>query len=185
MKRRTSISILGVALLLLAFSSNTRAQSTNTSSKQETASNELINEMRQLRIAVQQLSVNAYRGQVMVERLRLQQEQVNRLSQELSATRNQIGDIRAEQIVFKTRSDEAEKQKEAGLANESQSVKLKEMLESLKRAEERLIERDGQLSAQLDEERSNLTDLNRRLDALEREMIIKGQVYETQKPEKR
>ena len=185
MNRSILARLFGIALLVLACTSELGAQtSTSPTSKQEVASNELVNEVRQLRIALQQLSVNAYRGQVMVERLRLQQEQVNRLSQELNAARNHLADLRSEQITIKAKFEEAEKQREAGVAGESQTSRYKEILESLKRTEERLVEQDGQISSQLEEERSSLNDLNKRLDALEREMVIKGQVLETQKPEK-
>jgi predicted nucleic acid-binding Zn-ribbon protein len=41
----------------------------------------------------------------------------------------------------------------------------------LKRREESLNEREAQLSIEVDNERVNLTDLNKRLDALEREIV--------------
>lgn len=185
MNRSTSVIIFGLALLVLACASESRAQSTtNTTSKQEAVSDALVNEVRQLRLTLQQISVNTYRGQVMVERLRLQQEQVNRLSQELNSTRSQIEGIRSEQITVKARQEEAKKQQEAGLSTELQSARYREMLETFKRAEDRLVDRESQLSMQLEEEKNNLSDLNKRMDALEREMIIKSQILDNQKPEK-
>jgi chromosome segregation ATPase len=186
MKRSISVSLFVIALLMLARSSESKAQSNaSPASKHETASDELINEVRQLRIAVQQLGVNSYRGQVLVERLRLQQEQVNRLSQELNGTRNRIADLRSEQITIKTKLDEADKQREAGVVSDVLTSRYKEMLENQRRAEDRLVERESQLSTELEKEKNNLSELNSRLDALEREMIIKSQSFEKQKLERR
>lgn len=104
-------------------------------------------------------------------RLRLQQEQVNRLSQELNSTRNQISDMKSTQVTAKAKLYETEKQYDKGLASESLTARYREVLEELKRHEQRLTEREIQVTAQLETERANLTDLNKRLDALELEMM--------------
>lgn len=183
MKRSTLSTFFGVAVLVLFAPQDSRAQSVAPPNaggpKQETVIQELLGEVRQLRIALQRISVNAYRGQVMVERLRLQQEQVNRLTQELNSARNQIGELRSNQITAKDKLDEAEKQQDKGVVSDAIVNRFKEVLEDLKRHEQRLSERETQVAAQLEAERANLTDLNKRLDALEMEMMITSQPDET------
>jgi hypothetical protein len=132
---------------------------------------ELLGEVRQLRIALQQISTNAYRGQVLVERLRLQQEQVDRLTQELSSISNQISENRSSQATAKVKLEEAEKGQDTGVVSPSVTVRYREALEGLKRREQTLTERELQVTAQLETERTNLTDLHKRLDALELEMV--------------
>ena len=174
MKRSTLSTVSGIALLVLFAPHKSHAQSALPNaggSKQGQVIQELLGEVRQLRIALQHISVNAYRGQVMVERLRLQQEQVNRLTQELNSIRNQIRQAKAEQTDFKDRLDEAEKQQEKGVLSEEAVRGVRAGLEGLKRQEQVLSERENQVAAQLEAERANLTDLNKRLDALELEMM--------------
>src|SRR5437867_7109373 len=121
MKRSTLFTFFGVTALILLVAQDSRAQSGTAPSgggpKQDQVIQELLGEVRQLRIALQHISVNAYRGQVMVERLRLQQEQVNRLTQELNSTRNEISEMRSTQVTAKTKLDEAEKQQDKGLVS--------------------------------------------------------------------
>ncbi len=189
MKRATLFTFFGVAALVLLVAQDSWAQSGSAPNavapKQDQVIQELLGEVRQLRIALQHISVNAYRGQVMVERLKLQQEQVNRLTQELNSTRNQISDMRSAQVTAKAKLDEAEKQQDKGLASESLTARYKEVLEEMKRREQSLSERETQVTTQLEAERANLTDLNKRLDALEIEMMITSQTDESKGPVKR
>jgi DNA repair exonuclease SbcCD ATPase subunit len=179
MKRSTLSTFFGIALLVLFAPCDSQAQSSAPpnagGSKQDQLIQELLGEVRQLRIALQHISVNAYRGQVLVERLRLQQEQVNRLSQELNSTRNQISDLKSTQLTAKTRLDETEKQQDKGLESEQLTARYREVLEEVTRHEQRLTDREIQVAAQLEAERANLTDLNKRLDALELEMMVTGE----------
>jgi hypothetical protein len=189
MKRSTLFTIMAIGLVFLCSARDSRAQSNSLSNvvrtKQDPVVQELLGEVRQLRIALQHITVNAYRGQVLIERLRLQQEQVNRLSQELGSTRNQLGEMRTEQASAKAKLDESEKGQEKGLVSEATTAKHREVLEGLLRHELRLSEREVQVVAALEAERVNLADLNKRLDALELEIMATSQVDETKKPPKR
>ena len=80
---------------------------------------------------------------------------------------------------------EAEKQQDKGLASESLTARYKEVLEEMKRREQSLSERETQVTTQLEAERANLTDLNKRLDALEMEMMITSHTDETKERVKR
>src|SRR5712692_1918558 len=110
MKRSTLFTFSGVAVSIKKKKQDSRAQSGTAPNaggpKQDQVIQELLGEVRQLRIALQHISVNAYRGQVMVERLRLQQENVNRLAQQLNAIRDAISEMKAAQINAKERLDE-------------------------------------------------------------------------------
>ena len=189
MKRSILFIFFSAAALILFVPQDSQAQSGTAPNvggpKQDQVIQELLSEVRQLRIALQHISVNAYRGQVMVERLKLQQEQVNRLTQELNSTRNQISEMRSTQVTAKARLDGAEKQQDKGLVSESLTARYKEGLEELKRREQSLSEREIQVTTQLEAERANLADLNKRLDALEMEMMITSQTDETKGPVKR
>jgi hypothetical protein len=189
MKRSAVYLFFSVAMLVFLIPLNSYAQSgtppTPSRPHQDPAIQELLSEVRQLRIALQRMSVNAYRAQVLVERLRLQQEQVNRLTQELTAVRNQVNETKAAQVNYKERLDEAEKQFDKGLMSESEVKATKAAMEEFKRREQSLTERETHLSSELDTERENLTDLNRRLDALEREMLMTNQSEEGKEGVKR
>jgi peptidoglycan hydrolase CwlO-like protein len=187
--KRPTLFIAGMVMLVLSSTRESQAQtyaSPNSGGpRQDQVVQELLGEVRQLRIALQQISVNAYRGQVLVERLRLQQEQVNRVTQELTSARNQISEMRSTQLGARARLDEMENQQDKGLVSASLTAKYKEVLEDLKRREQSLSERETQLTVQVEAERANLVELNKRLDALELEMMVTGQTDETRKPVKR
>lgn len=175
MKGSTVSVVLGAALLIVFAGHESRGQSNAAANagvpRQDRVLQELLGEVRQLRMALQRISANAFRGQVLVERLRLQQEQVGRLTQELSSISNQIGEIRSSQATAKVKLEEAENGQDTGVVSPLLTAKYREALEGLKRQEQTLTERELQVTAQLQTERGNLTDLHKRLDALELEMV--------------
>jgi chromosome segregation ATPase len=179
MKRSTLLIFLGIAGLALFAPQSDYAQSAAPSnparSKQDQAIQELLTEVHELRIALQNISVNAYRGQVMVERLRLQQGEVSRLARELNGIKNEIGELKAAQVTAKEKLDEAEKQQDKGLQSEASVNQVRTTMAQFQRQLENLSERETQLAIELNGERARLADLNKRLDALEREMLIIGQ----------
>lgn len=131
---------------------------------------ELINEVRQLRIEVQRLNASAQRTQLLLERSRTQQEIVSRLTQRLSDTRDEIGKIRKRQVIMKESLANAEKQKEAGVQSEAESKAINAELNGLSQQEQTLLDRELQVSSELEAERANLNDLKTRLDKLEQEI---------------
>jgi chromosome segregation ATPase len=171
---RSTIRLLfcTVALSLSMIDSSHAQSNIPARPQQEEVIKELLSEVRQLRIALQRMGLNSYRGQVMVERLRLQQGLVTRLAEELNGIRNQIGDTRAGQTNLKEKVEELENQKEKGLVAESEVNAAKAAMGELKQREQRFVEREAQLSTELSAERANLEDLNKRLDALERELVL-------------
>jgi outer membrane murein-binding lipoprotein Lpp len=133
---------------------------------------ELVNEVRQLRIEVQRLSTSAQRMQLLLERTRSQQEQVVRLSQQLTNVRNELSDIRAKRDLLKLAFDEAEKDFKAGLKSNAEMNAISAELRNLNQFEQRLADREVQVSSELELERSALNDLKTRLDKLEGEITM-------------
>ncbi|HSB11468.1 MAG TPA: hypothetical protein VLM38_18410 [Blastocatellia bacterium] len=179
MKRSRFALLCGVAVFVLLASSDSFAQSNSSAvagTQPEQVIKDLLSEVHQLRVAMQHMSVNAYRAQIMVERLRLQQDQVTRLARELSDTRNGIAELKAYEPVAKERLEDAENQFDRGVLAEPQLKQIRANLADMKRRQQALIDREAQLSLELDQERNNLAELNKRLDALEREMMMTGLV---------
>lgn len=98
MRSPSLFTLAGIAMLGLFALRDCYAQSDapqNAGPSKPDQMQELVQEVHKLRLVMQQISVNAYQGQVLVERLRLQQEQINRLTQELNGIRNQISDMKS------------------------------------------------------------------------------------------
>ena len=95
--------MFGILLLVcLSFTSFSRPQAnTNSVNQSQPADNgqtmqALLNEVRQLRLAIQRSNLNAYHAQVTFERVRMQQQRVDRLNEKLSETREQIARMKME-----------------------------------------------------------------------------------------
>jgi chromosome segregation ATPase len=154
------------------------AQSSATSSinksNQEQIVQEILNEVRQLRIEAQRLKASDYQTHVLIEQLRLQQEQVARLTREIGEVREKIGETKTRQAKMNGMFEETEKQVEAGIIPQSELKRISGEIEELKQREQRLTEQESQLSAELDAERVKLITLNRRLDELGQETTSAG-----------
>ena len=177
MKRSTLVTSLSIVLFGLFLAPDSNGQSRTTTPQRpgpDQVIHELLSEVHQLRVAMQQMSVNAYRGQIMVERLRLQQDQVSRLGRDLNDLRYSLSEMKAQEPALKERLDDAENQFERGVLSEVRLKELRAYSVDMKRRQENMSEREGQLSIELEQERNILTDLNKRLDAFEREIVITG-----------
>ena len=173
MKRKNIWALFCIIGFYLFAPQQSYAQSGATSalnkSKQEQIVQEILSEVRQLRVEVQRLKASAYQTQVVIERLRLQQEQVTRLTREISEVRERISETKTRQVKMSGMFEETEKQVKAGVIPQSELKRLSGEIEELKQREERLIEQESQLSAELEAERVKLITLNRRLDELGQE----------------
>jgi predicted nucleic acid-binding Zn-ribbon protein len=177
MKRSTLVTWLSIVLFALFLAPDSYGQSRTTApqrSSPDQVIHELLSEVHQLRVAMQHISVNAYRGQIMVERLRLQQDQVSRLGRDLNDLRSAITEMKAQEPALKERLDDAENQFEKGVLSEVRLKELRAYSVDTKRRQQNMSEREAQLSIELEQERNILNDLNKRLDALEREIVITG-----------
>jgi hypothetical protein len=140
---------------------------------------ELLDEVRQLRIDLSRMSSSAYRAQMVFERLRLQQEQVNRLTIELSKANTEISELKSARPTLKEKIEALEKKWETGLIPETEVKAAKAEIEWLNQREQSLVDREPQLTAELNVERGNLEALKARLDEIEREILTTGKSEES------
>jgi len=143
-------------------------------SNQERIVQEILSEVRQLRVEVQRLKASAYQTQVVIERLRLQQEHVARLTREIGEVREKIGETKSRQVKMNGMFEDVEKQVQSGVISQSELKRISGEIEELKQREQRLTEQEAQLSVELDAERVKLITLNRRLDELGQEAADAG-----------
>src|SRR5262249_17442165 len=140
----------------------------------------LLNEVRQLRLAIQQSNLSVYRTQVIDELMRLQQQQVDPLSDRLRETRERIpnwsrgqGGCRAEQKLNEGRSTRARDLSERSRLEEEQE-RIKARLAAIAQENTRMQEQESQFAGQLSIEQAKLADFNDQLDALQRELELQS-----------
>jgi len=151
----------------------------------------LLTEVTLLRQALQTLqgmSLDTYRSQLMVDRIRASQDDVRHLRTSLNETRDTLAKI---QVTIPGRIDdqkilEAQIQTEVD-ANKRAILELelkrsKEAVESYKSQAERLREREQELSSALRNAQAKLDDLENRLNLLERAMDNDREKLERSKP---
>ncbi len=138
----------------------------------------LLNEVHQLRLAIQRSNLNTYYAQVTLERLRLQQQRVERLNEKLEGVREKIADIKSHQ----SKLSEEIKRAEELLSKETDAINrwhLERMQPDLKPESVRLAqmeaqarEQEAQLIGQLQTEQVKLNEINERLDTLQKELEV-------------
>ena len=157
--------VLTVGTLFLTPASSLAQTKTSEQSLQE-----LVTEVRQLRAALQRMNATVYKGQVMLERFKLQQEQVVRIERELRDTRDNLGDLRGEAIKIKALLGGVNDGVEAGTVNASDRVSLRAEMKKLSEREQRARMRESQLAHELQIAHTKLNELNHKLNLLEGEM---------------
>ncbi|NOT61987.1 MAG: hypothetical protein HOP19_17365 [Acidobacteria bacterium] len=136
----------------------------------------LLDEVRQLRLVLQRNSVATYRAQVTLERLKLQQSQVNELTRELVELRNRIKELERNASAITGHLAEAERMVASAPTPAERSMRemmlkqLKSEIEDGTQQIRDLREREPQLAARLQTEQAKLNELNESLDKLEREL---------------
>ena len=176
-----------VALFLLCWAGPLRAQSeqpVNVANNETMAKllRELLNEVRELRLALQLSALQQHRSAFIMERIRREQDLIDVLEMDRNDLSDQIGDLLAE-----GRYDEevdAMKDYEAQITETSdarekaelvqEQARLKRSLERRKKTDgeqiDRLRERVRELEAKLQTQRSAIAFLRSQLETLEREM---------------
>lgn len=171
MKRLITFALLSVGFL---FSNANWIRAQNPAVRpqpsQEQSLKELVDEVRQLRAMLQRVNTTYYRTNVVVERMKLQQELVSRASRDLDDVRDNLGETRVNILKLKevVKGFEADVQAGGRDANELATVKLE--LENAVQRELRLVQRETQLSNDLSIERLKLFELNDKLNKLELEL---------------
>lgn len=167
--------LAGISFLAVLFVSTVPAQ-TEKPAEENQALRTLLSEVRQLRKTMQTTGLNAYRGQIILERMRLANEQVERMAQKLESARDDVEKI--ERTI--PRFEEQTKVMETVLQQETdigKRARLEFELKDHKQQGERYKvlltrarEREQQLSTDLKASQARLTELESRLDLLEREI---------------
>jgi predicted nucleic acid-binding Zn-ribbon protein len=178
MKRFNLSLLVGLACMLFLCPQPGYAQ---TSGRSEQVMNDLLTEVRQLRQDVRRMTATAYRAQTMIERLRVQQGQVNRLTLDLNRVRLELSELKSSRVELKKKLADVSKKVEAGLVPPTEVNTIKTTLANLDQREPELMLRESQLGAELTAAQGDLEVLNKRLEAIEEELltISKG---EDQKP---
>ena len=145
-------------------------QSNTSRPTSEQSLQELVREVRQLRTTLQRINTAMYKGHVMLERLKLQQDQVARMTRELADTRENLSEIKSHQTRLYDLLQKTEAGAETGLKNPNEVANIKGELEMLKERDQRMAAREVRLATDLDMERARLNELNDRLNALELEL---------------
>ena len=146
----------------------------------EQAMQALVNEVRQLRLAIQRSNLSAHHSQVVIERMRSQQQTVDRVADRLRWAREEASRFRMYLPMQQAEIQNRLKVIEADLsetldaktrrAKEGELEITKQRLGMMGQEETRLRENESQLAAQLQIEQAKLAELNDQLDALQREL---------------
>ena len=135
----------------------------------------LLLEVRLLRIALQTVNTNSKRIQLLAERVRLQQERVDKVAKDIDETRGKINDVATQLIRL------AEIAKEFELQIRQEQIPLRRVdldrqlrisqieVAPLKQRENQLKEREALLLNAHGAEMGKLYDLQEKMDALDRE----------------
>ncbi len=136
----------------------------------------LLEEMRELRLALQRANVASYRLQVTLERIRLQQARVDSVSRAVENVRSRLSDLKASRPQMEEQIKYAE-----DLMNSTTDLKRRGELEqeiramkahqsSRAREEEQSRNREAELILELQLEQAKLGDLNNQLDSMVRQL---------------
>ncbi len=136
----------------------------------------LLDEVRELRVALQRANVASYRLQVTLERLRLQQSRVEVASRALEGVRSRLSDLKAsrpqldEQIksVEDLMNTTADPNRRSQLEQQLREMKTHQSLRV--RQEEQSRARESELVLEFQLEQAKLNDLNNQLDDLVRQL---------------
>ncbi|HKF58811.1 MAG TPA: hypothetical protein VKJ45_25450, partial [Blastocatellia bacterium] len=139
---------------------------------------------RLLRAEMRRISVTAQRAQVMIDRIRLQQEQVVRLGHDIADVRDKLEQVRSDQARAKTMIKAAKREQEAGLRDEEDVKAFTLATEELENREQALLRKEAALATELELAQGTLAELNSKLDEIEREMA-QPSADEAGKPAKR
>jgi DNA repair exonuclease SbcCD ATPase subunit len=161
------------------------------SAEESGALRELLNEVHLLRLVLQSTTAGGKRIQLAAERVRLQQERVDKAARDLDETRNQLADLKASQLRINEALKELERQarqeafpvRRAELEKQYRLAKIE--LDPLAERDSRLRDRESQQLAFLAAEQSKLQELNEKLNALEREFDEQAAAEKSSAPERR
>ena len=136
----------------------------------------LLQEVHQLRVALERSTLTGPRVEIAVQRLRLQQEQVTRTAGQLYDARREIDHLQAEQgktaAQIEALSNEAQESTDPNRRQSIESIakQMKFDGDQQQKNLESLRSREAELSARLQTEQESLDELRGRLDRLEQSL---------------
>jgi chromosome segregation ATPase len=175
------VRLFYLAVFYLALTSSMSAQTTMPRAEVPTTDDKqmlqmILGEVRQLRSAVSKAQTNTSRLQIAIERLRRQQEQVDRLTAQLQETQNEAQMIKSSKPEMEEQVKELENLIQQA-QNEQQRSEMQAAYKEIKNGlaqqaqrEEQLEDIHTKITVQLQSERSKLEEMNNLLDSLQREM---------------
>jgi len=171
MKTRIALFAFAVGCLFLT-AGQTIAQSVKPEDRpaSEQSLKDLVSEVRQLRAMLQRVNQTVYKTNVVIERLKFQQEQVVRLSREIDNVRENLAEMRMQATKMKEHIGRVETGIERGWYKPDELAGLKQEMDVITQRELRLAQRETQLMNDLAVERSKLMELSERLNTLELEL---------------
>jgi len=181
MSRHTGLLVVSLLVLagltwLTASQAFTHSAAQAAQSGGEQTLQALLSEVHQLRVTLQRANLNTYHAQITIERMKLQQQRLDRLAAQLGEARNQLAntrralsqkstDLRSAEMVLSQETNATER------ANRERYVRVvKFELEEITQKEQQEQASETQLNAQLQTEQTKLNELNERLDTLQREL---------------
>ena len=171
--RFTLFRCLILVCLVLLLDSSARSQP---AAQPEPAIRQLLEEVRELRVFLQKTGAINQRAQVLLERIRMQQQRVDSLSREQEEVRVQVKQL--ERRIPQSQENIALWEKKVELAETpnqrvdwEQAVRdLRRQSEAIKKDLQEYKDREVQLAGRISAETAKLEELNSRLDVIEREM---------------
>ncbi len=167
---------LVLLLAIIFFPLQTVAQQTETTPAEREVLQQLLKEVRELRLAVQRATVTNTRFQMLIERVRMAQGHVESTGRQLENVRSHLADIRMSKPQFEQQVKDAEalleRTTDMNAYNELES-RIKTMKAQVARfgpEEERLQQRETTLNFELQTAQSKLNELNGMLDTLMNEL---------------
>jgi len=152
-----------------AASAQARTPVSGSGPTQEQSLQDLVNEVRQLRAMLQRITITNYKANVVVERLKFQQEMVTRLSRELNDVRETLAETRTTAARMREQVSRFQSGVESGVRNPDELAALKLEVDAANQREARLAMRETQVMNDLSTERMRLAELNEQLTKLELE----------------
>ena len=170
MKRLVVCLFVLLACVLFLTPANSFAQTAATATSEQSLQ-ELVKEVRQLRAALQRMNAAAYKGQVMLERLKFHREQVTRIERELRDTRDNLSELRGQEIKLKEMLSRMDDEVATGVVSEKERTSFKAEFKVVNQRQHQAMMRESQLVTELEAERAKLNEINDKLNLLlEREL---------------
>ena len=180
MKSVNFVGVLCVVLFCWIAPSRTVAQTNNSGESaqgdRDNTLQQLLTEVRELRLAVQRATINNTRFQMLIERVRIEQARVDSIGRQLENIRAQVADMRAARPQMEQQIKDAEALLDRmpdPIAHADMESRIKAMKGNLARMvpeEERLQNREATLNTDLQAAQSKMNELNSQLDALMNEL---------------